>query len=402
MTLALPSAAEDIQVTIGADGTISTADLPKIEPEPGYLHTGWTMYDGEDAKFYLLKDVPPLIRINSSEITFVAVFDEEPVPPHTVTYKNNAQTVKSESVAHNSTNYNPPLTTSLTAPTDKRFKFWTENDTTEYNFSTPVTRDITLTAIWENKPISSGSGGGGSSTGTVEKEVIKEVIVEKEVVVESDYGISNKLKSRLETVQHLKYLNGYEDGTVHPDSEITRAEVAAIFFRLSKVQSPVPGGKFADVEPGAWYAPAVNFLANVGILTGYEDGKFRPEQNITRAEFAAIASQFDDLTANVTNPFTDVTDVHWAYRYTISAYAKGWISGYPGGEFLPGNAITRAEVVTIVNKMLARRVRTGDIDSGLHTKFSDLSYNHWAFADIIEASTEHSYTRDADWYEIWK
>jgi hypothetical protein len=297
--------------------------------------------------------------------------------------------VKTEQVAHGSTGYNQPLTSSLAVPSGKQFRFWSADGTTEHDFSTPVTGDMTIAAIWAD---ASASGGGGG--GTVEKE--------KEAVQESGYGISDKLKLRLETVKHIPYLNGYEDGTVHPDAEITRAEVAAIFFRLSKTQNAAAGSEFTDVEPAAWYAPAVNFLANEGVLTGYGDGTFCPERSITRAEFATIASRFDDLTDDVTNAFTDVTETHWAYKRIISAYAKGWISGYPGGEFLPDNAITRAEAVTIVNKMLARGVRISIIDASLRAKFSDLRENHWAFAGIIEASAAHDYDRDEDGFEIWK
>ncbi|MDR0862688.1 MAG: S-layer homology domain-containing protein [Oscillospiraceae bacterium] len=221
---------------------------------------------------------------------------------------------------------------------------------------------------------------------------------------QGDGGVSDKIKDTLETVKHIKYINGFEDDTVKPDAATTRAEVAAIFFRLIKdpTKNNAINDTFTDVASGAWYAQAVNYLAKLGILKGYEDGTFKPEQQITRAEFAAIASRFDDVQQGIANVFTDLDDGHWAYSYIMSAYAKGWISGYPGDEFKPNNAITRAEVVKIVNKMLGRRLQAVSIPDELRTLYRDLSGNHWAFADMLEASVEHDYVRDANGNESWK
>jgi uncharacterized repeat protein (TIGR02543 family) len=217
--------------------------------------------------------------------------------------------------------------------------------------------------------------------------------------------ISEKIRETLETAEHKKFVNGYGDKTLRPNNPITRAEAAAIFFRLIKdanKESVSITNMFPDVIENSWYANSVKYLANAGVLTGYYDGAFRPEQNITRAEFTALASRFDDMRTDVEDAFVDVSNKHWAHGYILSAYAKGWISGYPGDIFLPENAITRAEVVTIVNRMLGRRLKFEDVDPKYRTLYSDLTVAHWAFADMIEASVDHGYERAEDTYEVWQ
>jgi uncharacterized repeat protein (TIGR02543 family) len=218
-------------------------------------------------------------------------------------------------------------------------------------------------------------------------------------------NVSEKIRETLETTKHMKYVNGYGDNTLRPNNPITRAEVAAIFFRLikdaKKETAPITN-PFSDVGENSWYAKPVKYLANMGVLLGYNDGAFRPEQNITRAEFTAVASRFDDMRSDVEDAFVDVPKGHWAHDTILSAYAKGWISGYPGDIFLPENAITRAEVVAIVNRMLGRRLRFEDVDPKYRALYPDLAPAHWAFADMIEASVAHRYERGTDAYEIWR
>jgi|GEM_PF-2877020 len=214
--------------------------------------------------------------------------------------------------------------------------------------------------------------------------------------------VSDKLQDILETVEHSRYINGYPDGTVQPNGNITRAEVAMIFFRLTKdsgKNNPV-GSFFSDVD-NQWYAQAVEYLAGKGIILGYEDGTFRPSKPISRAEFAAIASRFDDLMPGSSNPFNDLSASHWAYEAIVSAYMKGWVTGYPGNIFMPANMIRRADVVTIVNRMLGRGIEKSDIPAELYELFSDLSPSHWAFAAVLEAAVSHEYTRKDNGYEVW-
>ncbi|MDR0861611.1 MAG: S-layer homology domain-containing protein [Oscillospiraceae bacterium] len=203
--------------------------------------------------------------------------------------------------------------------------------------------------------------------------------------------------------EHIAYIRGYEDGTVHPDGDITRAEVAMIFWRLSPDENkelPVASA-FPDVEDGAWYAQAVNYLASRGILNGYEDGSFRPDAKITRAEFVAIIERVDgnQLTGEL-NSLTDVPANHWAISYIISVAQKGWVIGYEDGTFRADSDITRAEAIKIVNAFLDRRAFELNLADTYAELYNDLTPAHWAFNDVIEASVEHVYIF-SDSHEVW-
>ena len=220
----------------------------------------------------------------------------------------------------------------------------------------------------------------------IEEEMGEETELQENV---ESINVSEKLASILETDKSIKYIYGYEDGTFKPDNHITRAEVATMFFRLIKDENKNDNiiGNFKDVENGEWYAQAINYLAQIGILKGYENGSFKPNQNITREEFSAIISRFDDIINGVENPFIDVSKDLWAYESIMSAYYKDWIKGYSDNTFKPKNNIIRAEVVTIINRMLDRKA-TGENPDDLKNPYKDLSINHWAFKDIIVASSE--------------
>lgn len=203
---------------------------------------------------------------------------------------------------------------------------------------------------------------------------------------------------------HIQYINGYPDGTVRPEAAITRAEVSAILFRLlvDPAKNNKFDSKFNDVDDGAWYAQSVKYLASIGIIKGYEDGGFRPDNAITRAEFATLISGFDNLEESVGNKFNDVNG-HWAAGYINSAAEKGWVAGYPDGSFKPENFLTREEVVTVVNRMLLRAVELGDIPDWAPT-YTDISEGHWSYAQIIEASCGHEFERKEGGngiFEIW-
>jgi uncharacterized repeat protein (TIGR02543 family) len=189
---------------------------------------------------------------------------------------------------------------------------------------------------------------------------------------------------------HIPYIFGYPDGTVRPERNITRAEIAVIFFRLlADDEKTVPRvSNFRDVRSGAWYAQAVAYLESLGILLGYPDGTFKPDRPISRAEFAAVAARFDELDSTTENAFSDIPSTHWALSYINSAAVRGWVQGFPDNTFRPDERTSRAQVVTVINRMLQRILRTEDIPSDI-TTFTDLPRNHWAYADIIEASTDH-------------
>lgn len=203
---------------------------------------------------------------------------------------------------------------------------------------------------------------------------------------------------------HIAYVRGYEDGTFAPNKSITRAEAITIFARLMNEKMDVDASyssSFNDVKAGAWYANYIGYMEDYNIINGYEDGSFRPDAAITRAEFAAMASRFDKLENTDKNAFTDVAASHWAINSINSAAAKGWIGGYPDGTFRPNQYISRAEVVSIVNNMLEREIDAASIAGAQYKTFPDVAANHWAYYDVIEAANEHDYNKDGN-KETWK
>lgn len=195
------------------------------------------------------------------------------------------------------------------------------------------------------------------------------------------------------TDRHDSYINGYEDGTFRPDFSITRAEVAAIFGRaLTKYdEGQTYDNKFPDVNADAWYANYVNYMAGIGAITGYEDGSFRPEQNISRQEFTAMISRLGTVLDAGDMNFSDVANDSWAIDFIYTAYKNGWVSGYEDGTFRPANNITRAEAVKIVNAYLKRGTDANGLADAKYKKFSDVQSSHWAYFEIIEASNNHDF-----------
>lgn len=198
---------------------------------------------------------------------------------------------------------------------------------------------------------------------------------------------------------HYAYMKGYPDKTFGPDKPMTRAEVTMMFARLLK-ERPAKGRKYImpykDIKENQWYAYAVTFMSEKKLVSGYPDGTFKPNKPITRAEFASIASRFDKLaTNNADLKFSDVRKSHWAYKVIGSAEAKGWISGYPDGTFKPEKNITRAEVVSLTNRILNRYA---DLDfAKAHVQelapMIDMYYTHWAYGPVVEAMNGHDYER---------
>ena len=200
---------------------------------------------------------------------------------------------------------------------------------------------------------------------------------------------------------HYQYLIGYPDGTFAPNRGMTRAEVATMFTRLLK-DRPVKGESYkaglSDVHAGDWYADTVGYAVQKGIVSGYPDGTFKPNQAITRAEFASIASRFANLTESKDLSFSDLDASYWGYKAIRLAASNGWISGYPDNTFRPEQAITRAEVTSITNRMLNR---SADLDwinahSAKVIHFSDVSAGDWFFEPVMEATMGHDFTRDKD------
>ena len=202
--------------------------------------------------------------------------------------------------------------------------------------------------------------------------------------------------------EHMQYIGGYPDGTVGPDASITRAEAVTIFYRLiddSAKEAPI-AATFNDVPADEWYAQQVAYAAQKGIVVGYEDGGFHPEDQITRVEFATIMSRFVPAATGAARDFPDVPADHWALGYIRTCVANGWIVGYEDGTFAPESPISRAEAVTILNRALGRAIAPEDIPAGVPS-YSDLPADHWAYAQIIEASAAHTFTLNANGTELW-
>ncbi len=203
---------------------------------------------------------------------------------------------------------------------------------------------------------------------------------------------------------HYAYIVGYEDGTVQPEGTITRAEVATIFFRMlsesSRDRYMTKGNKFSDVSVGKWFNTAVSTMAAADIVHGYEDGTFRGDDPITRAEFAVIAANFDSSAYDGPDKFSD-TGEHWASEHINRAAERGWINGYEDGTFKPDQSITRAEAMALVNRVLERKPSADHMLDDMIVWPDNSDKTKWYYADVQEATNSHYSERGDGGYEIW-
>ena len=215
------------------------------------------------------------------------------------------------------------------------------------------------------------------------------------------------VKQLLEKEEHFNYVVGYPDGTIRPEGKITRAEVAAIFFRLltddARAEFDCRDNDFTDVEDGAWYNRSISTLAKAGILSGYLDGTFKPNAPITRAEMASIIARFDKLT-ETGKTFNDI-EGHWAQKYIELAATKGWLSGDGDGNFRPNDNIKRDETFAMINRVLERQVETvKDLlpQSEMNMWIDNMDEGAWYYKDVQEATNYHKCERiDQSIYEKW-
>ena len=206
---------------------------------------------------------------------------------------------------------------------------------------------------------------------------------------------------------HFNYVIGYTDGTIRPSNNISRAEVATIFFRLltdeARMQYDKTTSSFSDIKDGAWCCRAVSTLTNMGIIKGYTDGTFRPNADITRAELATIIARFAKLDVN-TKTFSDITG-HWAQKSIELAAGNGWINGYTDGTFRPNKSIIRAETFAMINRVLDRQTENvSDLlpTSEMNMWSDNMNENAWYYKDVQEATNYHKCDRVGDSvYEKW-
>ena len=214
----------------------------------------------------------------------------------------------------------------------------------------------------------------------------------------------NRKAAELNRTDHLAFLSGYTNGTFEPDRNMTRAEVTTMFARLlteKMAADQTYSNTFSDVAKSHWAANYIGYMQQFGIITGYADGSFRPDASVTRAEFAAIASRFETLTEG-TKSFSDVPGSHWAAKYINFAATRGWVNGYADGTFRPNNSITRAEVAAVTCRLLERNADQSYIRSHLSElrAFTDVSESHWAYWYTMEAANGHDYTKSGS-SETW-
>lgn len=250
---------------------------------------------------------------------------------------------------------------------------------------------ITFHNIYTYKRHHSSSDGGNGGGKKEEKPTV-------EIKDDDALGLNN--------TDHFAYIVGYGNGEVRPQNSITRAEVAAIFFRLLEDDvrdaNYTRQNKFTDVSNDAWYCSAVSTLSAMGIISGYPDATFRPNASITRAEFAAIATRFDVNGDKTPASFNDIAG-HWAKDEIAVAANNGWVNGYEDGSFRPQNKITRAETMSLVNRVLNRKPETAEDLLENMTKWTDnADTNAWYYLAVQEATNSHYYKyKENSQYEKW-
>ena len=246
--------------------------------------------------------------------------------------------------------------------------------------------------VGEDKPSPGGGGGGAiipASTPTPTDEPTPEPQLG---------GTANGAKLNYE--DHYAYIIGYDDqygeDEVRPENPITRAEVATIFYRLlddeSREKFRTQENDFSDVNEGDWYNNNISTVAAAGIVNGYDDGTFGPNKKITRAEFATIAARFTSLVHEGENLFNDI-DGHWAAGYINNAAITGWVNGYDDGSFKPEAEITRAEAITLINRVLYRYVEAEDLHEDMIV-WVDNTPDKWYYTAVQEATNSHDYHRE--------
>jgi len=204
---------------------------------------------------------------------------------------------------------------------------------------------------------------------------------------------------------HIGYINGYPDGSVQPEGQITREEIAVILYRIKKHQYDEPfaatGKVFSDVSATRWAVFEIEYMADNGIILGYPDGEFKPAKKLTRSEFAAIISRFAKLwKPDAANMFPDLEKTHWAYDDILSLREAELLNGYEDGTFKPENLITRAEVMVAINKLLGRNPSEAYIKSLNFNPFNDLDKDKWYYVTVLEATITHGYLLDSNGIEI--
>lgn len=353
-------------------GTVFGADArtaPVVNEDAGYDFTGW---QGSDGKTYNSSQILDLLIVD--DMTFTAQYQQKSTDGggigstyYDLHYESNGGTeYKDERYRRNTVVELDKL------PTREGYTFngwYADEALTDRITEIKMTSDKTVYAGWKKEP-----------------------------------GLH--IPDILNGENHFSYVDGYPDGMVRPNNKITRAEVAMIFYRLleddvrSANESQV--NSFGDVEQGVWFNTAVSTISRLGIMEGRTAGIFAPNEPITRAEFATVCAQFDKSEVETVCHFSDISG-HWAEAFIERASALGWIAGYEDGTFRPENLITRAEAMMMINRVLGRLPEDeSDLLPGMRTWPDNTDPNVWYYLPVQEATNGHDFNRKDDGvYEYW-
>ena len=357
----------NIEVTVPKDGSLTTSQIPTgMKPDPGYKKTGsWDT-------------TPNTTRKLNSNVTYTYTFtksgDTEPEDEDCILYfeSNGGTEFKKIDNGNDSFRINPYSDSEygqhIPSRPGYRFTGWYRDEDLENRISESTKINInsimTIYAGWERTSV----------------------------------------PSMLNGDDHYAYIQGYADGTVRPNANITRAQVATIFFRLldEDVRSDylTTYNTFPDVNADYWANTAISTMASLGVINGRNSGLFDPDAYITRAEFAAICARFDDSNVSGFDSFTD-TFGHWAEEEIGRAAALGWIQGYDDGTFRPNQYITRAQAVTMINRVLCRLPEDEDDLLPGMSVWTDCREGDWCYLAIQEATNSHDYVTKDRVYETW-
>ena len=296
-----------------------------------------------------------------------------------------AQWAKNSSSSHHSTRYTLHYESNGgTAYKDERYSSGTKVTLDK----TPTRESYTFTGWYADKELT---------------QKISSIKMTSEKTVYAGWKAST-VPDMLNGDDHYAYVVGYSDGTVRPNANISRAEVATIFFRLLKEEvrdgNLTAENTFADVTDGQWHNKAISTMAKLGVVKGRNAEAFDPNAPITRAEFATICARFDKTQISTGSNFTDISG-HWAEKYIERAATLGWIAGYSDGTFRPGNYITRAEAMTMINRVLCRMPQSeSDLLNSMVT-WPDNKPSDWHYLAVQEATNSHDFNRQGEVGESW-
>ena len=411
-------------------GSANHFDLPTTNPtRSGYIFTGWnTKADGSGDAFTAATDV-------TSNITVYAQWKDSTT--YSVTYKDGVDgtVFADQTTADRHVGDTTPAFSGTPTRSGYTFTGW------EPSVAATVTDNAVYTAQWAKNSSSSHhstrytlhyeSNGGTAykderySSGTkvtldktptresytftgwyADKELTQKISSIKMTSDKTVYagweatGVPDKLNGD----DHFAYVIGYPDGKVHPKGNISRAETATIFFRLLKADirdgNLTADNGFSDVANGQWHNKAISTMAKLGIVKGRRADSFDPDASITRAEFAAICARFNTKPVENSGSFSDISG-HWAENEIERAAAFGWISGYPDGTFRPDARITRAEAMTMINRVLCRMPQSeSDLLDSMVT-WPDNKPSDWHYLAVQEATNSHDFNRQGEVGESW-